>query len=89
MKPLDFYTKRQSARAQLAKAALAVADGAELEQATRVINKTAFSAPDALFWHGILAKPDSSVEREFNRGRAVWETISDSSHCAHPRAADT
>lgn len=56
MKPLEFYTKRQSARAQLAKAALDVADGAELERATRVINKTAFSAPDALFWHSILAK---------------------------------
>jgi hypothetical protein len=56
MKPLEAYMHRDTARAVLAKAAISVAKGDELERATKTINKTAFSAPDAIFWHGILSK---------------------------------
>lgn len=60
MKPLEAYTKRRTDRADLARTAMQVCQGAELLQATEVINKTAFSARDVKFWLSVYSKSDEA-----------------------------
>ena len=55
MKEISFYAQHQkSKKAIVAKAALLLSDGDKKLHAQKLLNKTALSYPDVLFWHELL-----------------------------------
>ena len=59
MKPISFYAQQsKSKKAVLAKAALNLSDNEKQLHAQKVLNKSAFSGPDVLFWHELLKEQE-------------------------------